>query len=177
MLLTVPSSILLNTLRCSVWMRHHKEQMRLTYGILAFIALMVVPSADAQSCKPVPHTTETRWGGNEVIEVDFRDHPVRTVHGVARLAGGLVPSDDVLLQVYKRNHTDSLYRAPQPGDPLPVAACLTGNDGAFRFELPNGEYEIRASMNKGMDVTHVYITVSHGLHRLRRIFVDIHPGT
>jgi hypothetical protein len=32
-------------------------------------------------------------------------------------------------------------------------------------------------MNKGMDVTHVYITVSHGLRRSRRIFVDIHPGT
>ena len=158
-------------------MRHHREQMRLTFAILAFIVLAVALSADAQSCKSAPLTTETRWGGNEVIEVDLRDHPVRIVNGVARLAGGLVPSDDVLLQVYKRSHSDPLYRAPQLGDPLPVAACLTGNDGAFRFELPNGEYEIRASMNKGMDVTHVYITVSHGLRRSRRIFVDIHPGT
>lgn len=145
---------------------------------ILFLVLSLVSRVGAQAnCKPVPLDTPTRWGGNEAILVDLRDRPVRVARGRTLFGGESEPLPDVLLQVYRRKHLDSLYQTPQPGDPLPVAACITGKDGGFRFDLPNGEYELRASVGPGMDVTHTYFVIRHGLVRSRPIVIAIHLGT
>ena len=145
--------------------------------ILLALGLVGPLTAMSQPCKRVSLKTPTRWGGNQVIGVDLRDEPVSSIHGVAGFSAESGGDDNILLQVYRRQHTDPLYRAPQPDDPAPIAACITGLTGAYRFDLPNGEYEIRASMNSGINVTHVYVTVKHRLHGSRAICIQMSPGT
>jgi hypothetical protein len=41
-----------------------------------------------------------------------------------------------------------------------LAACVTAEDGKFCFRhLPPGKYELRASLNAGWNITHVYVVV------------------
>lgn len=143
--------------------------------LISLICLALASVSSAQSCKRVPLKTPTRWGGNEAIEIDYRDDPVGNTNG--NVTFGTEPASEVLLQIYRRNHADPLYHPPGREDPLPIAACVTGKEGTFRFDLPNGEYELRASMGPGTDVTHVYFVVRHGLHRSRQIVVTMHVGT
>jgi len=45
------------------------------------------------------------------------------------------------------------------------------------FSLSSGEYELRVSLNKGIDVTSVFITVKPGSRHTTKIRVVMHPGT
>jgi hypothetical protein len=54
---------------------------------------------------------------------------------------------------------------------------MTGDDGAFTFSLPPGEYELRMSQNPGVDVTSVIVTVERGAHRSEEIKVEMQVGT
>jgi hypothetical protein len=87
------------------------------------------------------------------------------------------PLTDVLLQVYRRQHADPLSSSRDDAQPLPISACVTGNDGTFRFDLPNGEYELRSSTGPGMNVTHTYFVIRKGAHRSDRMVIRITPGT
>ena len=134
-----------------------------------------VPSHN--SCTPEPITTLTRWGGNELVEIDMREHPVRAPHGGVAIGWPEHPADGVLLQVFKRSPSDPPYSKQDQATHPPVAACVTGADGTFSFTLPQGEYELRASMGKGMNVTLVFLTVKRGWHSSRKIVIQMHPGT
>jgi len=129
------------------------------------------------SCTPGPITTLTRWGGNELVEIDMREEPVRTAHGGVAIGWPKQPADGVLLQVFKRRPSDPPFSKQDQAANPPVAACVTGADGAFSFTLPQGEYELRASMGKGMNVTLVFLTVKRGWHWPRKISIQMHPGT
>jgi hypothetical protein len=131
--------------------------------------------AQSRDCKVMPLTTETRWGGNEKIEIDLRDKPVRTVRGTVVWPDGETVS--ALVQVYLRKPSDGHYQTRYEDARLPVAACETGDDGAFAFSLAPGEYELRMSQNGGVDVTSVFLTVKHGWHRSRKIKAQMHLGT
>jgi hypothetical protein len=117
------------------------------------------------------------WGGNELIEIDLRVHPVRAPHGGVPVGWPEQPADGVLLQVFKRSPSDPLYSKRDQATHPPVAACATGADGTFSFTHPQGEYELRASMNRSMDVTLVFLTVKRGWHWPRKISIQMHPGT
>jgi hypothetical protein len=116
------------------------------------------------------------WGGNELIEIDMREEPVQATRGVVNWTEDQ-PANGVLLQVFKRSPSDPLYSKQDQATHPPVAACVTGADGTFSFTLPQGEYELRASMNRSMDVTLVFLTVKRGWHRPRKISIQMHPGT
>ena len=136
---------------------------------------VMLGQSPSRPCTEESVTTETRWGGNERIVIDLRDQPTRTVKGVVRGPGE--GSLETLVQVFPREHSDPLCRPSDQENAVPAAACVTGDDGFFAFSLPSGEYELRMSQNKGVDVTSVIVTVKHGCHRARKIKVAMHVGT
>ncbi|HTW78598.1 MAG TPA: hypothetical protein VME23_03535 [Terracidiphilus sp.] len=107
--------------------------------------------------------------------MDLRDEPVTGIGGIVMLANA--PADGVLLQVFIRKHDDPLYVPRDQQKATAIAACITRNNGLFSFSLDPGEYEIRASMNGGIDVTSVFVVVKPGWRRSRRIVVEMHVGT
>jgi hypothetical protein len=151
---------------------------RIVFSFVLFSALpgMIVSQAQSRHCTEEPVTTMTHWGGNERIEIDMRDKPVRIVSGIV-LWPGDEPSNESLVQVFQRKPSDPLYKPSDKERDVPVAACVTGTDGVFAFSLPSGEYELRVSLNKGIDVTSVFVTVKHGWHRSKKIRVVMKPGT
>jgi hypothetical protein len=128
------------------------------------------------SCLPAPITSQTMWGGNEIIQVDLREHPMQKLRGLT-LWPGDEPAYGVLLQVFKRGHTDPLYIPREQDTREPMAVCMTDTEGDFSFSLPPGEYELRASLNRGVDVTSVFVIVERGLHRSPQIEVPIRSGS
>ena len=139
-------------------------------------AAVAIGQARSHHCTKEPTTTTTRWGGNERIEVDMRDEPVDSVTGIV-LWPGDTPLGDSLVQAFPRKPSDPLYTPLEGEHGVAVAACVTGADGLFAFSLSSGEYELRASLNKGIDVTSVFITVKRGSRQTKRIRVVMHPGT
>jgi hypothetical protein len=150
---------------------------RISISLVPYFALTTLMLCRAQShgCKGVPLTTETRWGGNERIEIDLRDKPVRKVEGDVLGPGEGTMS--TLVQVFRRQPSDPLYQPPSQDRRLPIAACMTGTDGSFDFSLSPGEYELLMSQNGGVDVTSVFITVRRGHYRSKKISVTMHVGT
>jgi hypothetical protein len=120
-------------------------------------------------------TTKTRWGGNQRIVIDLRDKPVQTVRGIVEGPG--IGSLNTLVQVFRRQPSDVLPPAHDQENELPVAACVTGDDGVFTFSLPPGEYELRMSQNGGVDVTSVLVVVKQGSHSSKKIRVVMQVGT
>jgi hypothetical protein len=136
----------------------------------------IVCQVQSHHCTEEPVTTITRWGGNERIVIDFRDKPVRRVSGTVFWPQG-EPLNKALVQIFQREHSDPIAKPPDQEHGIPKAACVTGPDGVFGFSLPAGEYEIRASIGNGVDVTSVLLTVNHWSFRSTKIKVTMHPGT
>lgn len=149
--------------------------MRIAFGFVLFSALESSGQGKSRHCTKVPIATETRWGGNQRIEIDLRDKPVRTVRGNVEGPGEGTLS--TLVQVFPRQPSDPLYRPADQENQRPVAACVTGDDGLFAFSLPPGEYELRLSQNKGIDVTSVFVKVEKSSHSSEKIRVVMHVGT
>lgn len=150
---------------------------RIAFGFVTLCALtglMLGQEVRSQHCTEEPVTTKTRWGGNESVVIDLRDKPVRMVSGTVRGPG--IGSLSTLVQVFPRKPSDPIYRASDQNE-SPVTACLTGDDGAFAFLLPPGEYELRMSQNVGVDVTSVFVTVRRGARRSSKVRVVMKVGT
>jgi hypothetical protein len=132
---------------------------RLVLYSMLFAALpaVIVGQTRRRLCIEEPITTMTRWGGNERIEIDMRDKPVRDVNGIVMWLDDR-PSDDSLVQVFSRRPSDPRIQASADEHGVPMAACRTGADGLFAFSLPPGEYELRVSLDKGIDVSSVLIS-------------------
>jgi hypothetical protein len=153
------------------------NQRHNSFCLVVFIAFGGLTFGHAQSsgCQQAALTTVTRWGGNETITIDLRDMPVRKVRGTTVFPGNETVS--TLVQVFLRKPSDARYQTRYEDARLPVAACITGHDGAFAFSLPPGEYELRMSQGAGVDVTSVLITVKRGHYSSKRISVTMHVGT
>ena len=149
--------------------------VRFAYSVGLFTYLASSVCCQSHSCKKVPLTTDTRWGGNQIIEIDLRDSPMRTVRGTVEGPGEGTFS--TLVQVFARMPADPLYRAPGQNHARPVAACDTGEDGSFAFSLSPGEYELRMSQNGGIDVTSVFVKVNRHSHSSEKIKVVMRVGT
>ncbi|MGP8252737.1 MAG: hypothetical protein ACLQHF_11935 [Terracidiphilus sp.] len=147
---------------------------------ILLLALVIPPATSfAQqvnsTCTPVDVSAPTKWGGNQTVEVDLRNHPVRVPRGIVMLAGK--PAGGALLQVFTWNPSDTLAIHYNQQRVSAVAACITGPDGLFSFALAPGEYELRTSLGPGIDVTSVLISAKSGWHRSRRIVVPMSVGT
>jgi len=142
--------------------------------ILLFTLTGLAP-AQRHGCTKVPFTTATRWGGNQRIVIDLRNKPVRTVRGTVTGPGEGIYKTLVQIFPQKPSNPHSLTSGQENG--LPIAACETGDDGAFTFSLLPGEYELLMSQNAGVDVTAVLVTVKRGWHSSRTIRAEMTVGT
>jgi hypothetical protein len=153
------------------------RSIRTTFSLFCCFTVAGVALGHSQKyhCKQVPLATETRWGGNEGVEIDLRDKPVREVKGI--VSGPGEGSTSTLVQVFLRKPSDGRNQTRYEDARLPVATCETGDDGAFGFSLSPGEYELRFSQNVGVDVTSVFVTVKSGWHLSRKIRAHMYLGT
>ena len=77
------------------------------------------------------------------------------------------PLSDVLVEIFdKPDHLLASYPQNEKlkREQRRIAACKTGADGRFCFQnIPKGKYEIRASVDSGWNVTHVWVLIDpHG---------------
>jgi hypothetical protein len=93
------------------------------------------------------------------------------------------PASDVLIEIF--NEPDYLLFGYPKHQELQkrqrrIAACKTGDDGRFCFpNVSKGKYEIRASIDSGFDVTHVWVQIDPQSSRAKKadIKVPIWAGT
>lgn len=150
---------------------------RIAFGLVLFSGLTCLMFGQGQShhCTEEPVTTKTRWGGNETVLIDLRDKPVRIVTGTVEGPG--VGHLNTLVQVFRRKPSDAPFQPSHQENELPVAACVTRDDGVFTFSLPAGEYELRMSQNVGVNVTSVLVAVKPGSPSSKKIRVVMSVGT
>ena len=105
-----------------------------------------------QECKcraPEPGAT-TRKGYFEEITLEHKT-PYQKLAGVVYLSAH--PIDDVLVELFPYAKDLSTKRTR-------LASCVTGTDGRYCFSrVPRGKYELRASKDGGLEITHVYVVV------------------
>jgi hypothetical protein len=154
--------------------------------IAALWCLTALPSSPRAhaSCKPVPLSTPTRWGGNETVVIDLSDHPSGSPRGEVVFetdpvegAPVIEPVEGALVQVFKQSLAGRSDKHEVRKNDHAITACLTRSDGKFSFDLAPGEYQIRASLNSGVDVTSVLIVVQSGMRHSPDIHVRMKNGT
>jgi hypothetical protein len=150
--------------------------------LLLFLISINIAAMGACKCVQADPMETTHYGGNLAIVVQ----EVRTY----RLMRGVILDqrdsgiNNVLVEVF--DHPEWLL-LPYPQfkeaqlKQRRIAACKTGRNGRFRFAgLPDGKYELRASIEGGgWDVTHVYVMIdrNHRQGSKPRLSVEMHLGT
>jgi hypothetical protein len=99
---------------------------------------------------------ETIWGGNMNVVVE-ESVAVRTVRGVVELAEQ--PTEDALVEIFDHPELVLNRASRDRTGQIRLAYHRTDRMGRFSFHLPDGDYEIRASKELGIDVTSVLIHV------------------
>ena len=135
--------------------------MKLFLASLIFISLLTFQPQGSCRCVPATDDDLTRWGGNESIIVK-EEKVHRHLSGIVTL-GGDNPISDALVEVY--THPEYLLldypeRESKKKKQRRVAACVTEEDGKFCFGfIAPGKYEVRVSLESGINVTHIYVEV------------------
>jgi len=90
-----------------------------------------------------------------------------------------MPVKDALVEVF--DNPDYLLdeaTMAHPPKQKRLRACITGTDGKFCMRnLPSGKYELRASVNAGIDVTHIYVVVDRKHGSTDPMVVRLQVGT
>jgi hypothetical protein len=141
------------------------------------ISLTAPVNPDECACRRPEKGDTTRRGGNMLV-VQISKGKYRQLSGMVNLQGN-GPRGGVLVEVFDNPGylLDQSTVATRP-DQKRLKACVTGADGRFCFRnLPSGEYELRASLDQGMDVTHVYVIVDRTGGSRKPIDVRLQVGT
>ena len=129
---------------------------RILYSLLTIVLATVSALCDCK-CKAPKSRETTRWGGNIVAVLEVKD-PVRQLKGTVRL--GDTSAENALLEVF--THPEYLLQGEQksPKNQRRIAACLSDSQGRFCFHhIKPGKYELRSSMQSGINVTHLYVVI------------------
>ena len=144
----------------------------------ALASTLVAPSALGDcTCHRPEKGEKTRRGANLVI--------IETEEGARRRLEGTVfgiddhPFENVLVEIF--NHPEHV--SENAGSMVErhkqkrLAVCRTAADGKFCFRgLPSGKYELRASLNDGWNITHLYVTVDTEYGKSEPIRVRMYIG-
>ena len=125
--------------------------------IVCFCWIAVSILSHAQ-CKPA-QSKDVPHGANTLIEL--KEQRLSQIFGTARFPQGKL-ADDIVVEVYRREGTESLQEARQKAR---LAACVTSDDGRFSFAgLKPGRYLVLAGTRKngGMNETYVPIILKRG---------------
>ncbi|MHB8609432.1 MAG: carboxypeptidase-like regulatory domain-containing protein [Candidatus Acidiferrales bacterium] len=148
----------------------------LAFGVSLFVIALAAPCVldDCKCHRPAAGET-TRQGANLFVVQD-EEKPYRDLNGIVEM-GSAEPVGDVLVEIF--DQPEYLLKAPAKAPKQKrLAACVTGADGKFCFRyLPAGEYELRASLNGGVNITHVYVVVEKKAGKRERLHVKMSVGT
>jgi hypothetical protein len=151
--------------------------MRMSLLITTFVLNCLLNPLTSLQCvctKPGP-TETTHWGGNE--EIVFKEKMVyRSLRGVVQSGGR--PIRDALVELFDRpDYLLDPKRREEKAKQLRIAACKTGEDGKFCFRnVHRGRYELRASVDSGWNVSHIYVIVRPDSQRASRASIEVPIG-
>jgi len=123
--------------------------------IAALLFLWLACGAQRSVAPQAAVSTATIWGGNTNVVVQW-SKPVRLIKGIVETSAG-APLAGVLVEIY--DHPEVVLRDPSSSrtGQKRITGVLTDQAGRFLFELPDGDYEIRASKSSEFDVTSVVV--------------------
>ena len=137
--------------------------MNLILASILFISAGLGSPGPQLSCTCTPAAADdlTRWGGNELVIVKEKK-VYKELSGTVSYGTGHTVKD-ALVEVY----TDPEYLLLEYPESQKakkkqrrMAACVTGEDGKFCFGfIEPGKYEVRVSLDPGVNVTHIYVEV------------------
>jgi len=156
--------------------------MRISLVLVLVMLLMLSSTASAEcACKKAHSSDTTLYGGNEVIEMRG-EHPYRSVRGKVTFGDSTGDSvEHALVELFSsdRKPTDE-HSFDEESKRTRIRACWTQKDGRFCFgKLRPGFYEIRASYNRGMNVTYTFIEVTKqkSANSDEPLEIELRPGT
>jgi hypothetical protein len=141
--------------------------------IVLMAATVLAQARPESSCSPVQATQRTIWVHQHIV-LDLHDKPLKTMSG-AVLDGYKRPVGRTLVEVFAydghqlpmlTNELDAMQR---------VAACFTDGTAGFKFALPPGRYEIRASKD-AWNTTSVLVVISPK-GKKRTLTIPLQGGT
>jgi hypothetical protein len=143
-------------------------------GLLA--CTLVAPSVLSDcKCHHPQKGDATRQGANMFV-VQQEEKPYRELSGRVELHEE-TPIEDVLVEVFDQPEYLLRERPSEAPKQKRLAACVTAEDGKFCFRhLPPGKYELRASLNGGMNITHVYVVVDKKTGQTEKLRVGMSVG-
>ncbi len=119
-------------------------------------------------CSPASERT-TSWGVQNVLIAE--PEPFNNVRGlVTDINRHALPN--TLIEVFDQPEIVRKDASPSRSGQKRLAACLTGQDGKFEFDLPQGEYEVRLSKPAEWNVTSVLVKVERSA-RKRKIRIRL----
>jgi Carboxypeptidase regulatory-like domain len=150
----------------------------ISVSALALLACALVAPSVFGDCKcHHPQKGDATRQGANVSVVQQEENPYRELSGRVELHED-TPIEDVLVEVF--DQPEYLLREGPSEAPKQkkLAACVTAEDGKFCFRhLPPGKYELRASINGGWNITHVYVVVDKKAGQTKRLRVGMSLGT
>jgi hypothetical protein len=144
-----------------------------TTSLLA--CLLIAPSVLGDCTCHRPASGETTREGANLFVVQEEEKPYRDLNGIVEM-GSIGLLDGVLVEIFDQPEylLDSSAKAPNQKR---LAACVTAADGKFCFRhLSAGKYELRASLNSGVNITHVYVVVDKKAGRTKKLRVGMSLG-
>ena len=117
-----------------------------------------------------------RQGANMFV-VQQEETPYRELTGRVELHED-TPIENVLVEVFDQPEYLLQQWSAETPKQRRLAACVAREDGKFCFRhLPPGKYELRASLNGGWNITHVYVVVDKKAGQTKKIQVRMTLGT
>lgn len=143
-------------------------------AIILYSTVVASSQSTHQKCSATSLVSATHWGHEHMV-IDRRERPVHSLRGIVQTMMG-EPVGGVLVQVFSRKPSAPFPQQSDQPNPLPaVAACITVNTGNIAFNLPSGEYEVRASKEE-WNSTSVLFIVNPRIHNTMRIKIPLQPG-
>jgi len=155
-----------------------KTSLLSSIGFLTFGFILVPTVLGDCNCRAPEKGDGTRWGGNEMIVV-VEERSFRQLQGEIRAPDNR-PLEDALVEVFDKAEyllSPGVNSSNHP-EQKRLAACRTAANGQFCFRhLQSGAYELRSSISKGWNVTHVHIVLDKRTGQEKNVVVTMHLGT
>jgi hypothetical protein len=131
---------------------------------------------EINGCTPAGEKDCTYWGQKHAI-FDRQSKAVRVLRGQAIDGDGKAVTDALVeIYAYHDYYLKGLDYSIIPKCSQRIAACITGINGAFQFDVDNGLYELRVS-KPSFTVFSVLICIDRQKGKKKDIEVKMEVGT
>jgi len=132
----------------------HRSRFKVKISFLLCIAILACGHSALCKCTSANEGDHTEWGHTLVMQ---KGGSTSALRGVVASQNGAVMAG-ALVEVFDHAGIVERDRGQDRIGQKRLAACITGTDGTFSFNLPSGYYELRSSKS-GFNCTSVLIHV------------------